>query len=109
MNLPTFKNHKNSKVTIPVLPTQKDLYMPVDSVSHLPDIQQININPIFPNRTDLYHLHNMAHSRGFFFSYILQSRFKRPAGKRTLVYLLIFSVGVCISVSYLFNDSYFYK
>ncbi|XP_050701571.1 uncharacterized protein LOC126987957 [Eriocheir sinensis] len=57
----------------------KDLYMPTDSVSHLPDIQQININPIFPNRTALYHLHNMAHSRGFFFSYILQSRFKRPA------------------------------
>ncbi|KAK7069808.1 hypothetical protein SK128_015419 [Halocaridina rubra] len=56
-----------------------DLYLPEDSVSHLPDIKEVNINPIFPNRTALYHLHNMAHSRAFFFSYILQSRFKRPS------------------------------
>ncbi len=51
-----------------------DLKMPEDTVSHLPDIKEININPVFPNRTDLLHLHNMALSRGFFFSYILQSR-----------------------------------
>ncbi|XP_012232061.1 uncharacterized protein [Linepithema humile] len=56
-----------------------DLYLPEDSVSHLPDIQDININPVFPNRTALLHLHNMALSRSFFWSYILQSRFIRPA------------------------------
>lgn len=56
-----------------------DLYLPPETVSHQPDIRQVNINPIFPNRTALFHLHNMAHSRAFFFSYILQSRFKRPA------------------------------
>ncbi|CAG9857456.1 unnamed protein product [Phyllotreta striolata] len=56
-----------------------DLYLPEDSVSHLPDIKDININPVFPNRTQLLHLHNMAMNRAFFWSYILQSRFIRPA------------------------------
>jgi hypothetical protein len=27
-----------------------DLKMPEDTVSHLPDIKEININPVFPNR-----------------------------------------------------------
>ncbi|XP_053945795.1 uncharacterized protein LOC128855140 [Anastrepha ludens] len=56
-----------------------DIYLPEDTVSHKPDIKEININPIFPNRTALLHLHNMAMSRSFFWSYILQSRFIRPA------------------------------
>lgn len=56
-----------------------DLFLPEDSVSHLPDIKDININPVFPNRTALLHLHNLALSRSFFWSYILQSRFIRPA------------------------------
>lgn len=56
-----------------------DLYLPEDAVSHLPDIKEININPVFPNRTALLHLHNMAMSRSFFWSYILQARFIRPA------------------------------
>lgn len=56
-----------------------DLYLPDDSVSHLIDIKEVNINPVFPNRTALLHLHNMALSRSFFWSYILQSRFIRPA------------------------------
>jgi hypothetical protein len=37
--------------------------MPRDAVSHIPDIKEININPVFPNRTALLHLHNMALSR----------------------------------------------
>lgn len=56
-----------------------DLYLPEDTVSHKPDIKEVNINPVFPNRTALLHLHNMALSRSFFWSYILQSRFIRPA------------------------------
>ena len=51
-----------------------DLKLPEETVSHLPDIKEININPVFPNRTALLHLHNMAMNRAFFFSYILQSR-----------------------------------
>ena len=57
---------------------QGNLFLPKDTVSHLPDIQDVNINPVFPNRTGLLHIHNMAHARAFFYSYILQSRFKRP-------------------------------
>lgn len=57
----------------------EDLYLPEDTVSHLPDIKEVNINPTFPNRTALLHLHNMAMSRSFYWSYILQSRFIRPA------------------------------
>lgn len=56
-----------------------DLYLPEDTLSHLPEIKDININPVFPNRTALLHLHNLALSRSFFWSYILQSRFIRPA------------------------------
>uniref|UniRef100_A0A336MDD1 CSON015534 protein n=1 Tax=Culicoides sonorensis TaxID=179676 RepID=A0A336MDD1_CULSO len=56
-----------------------DLFLPEDAVSHHPDIKEVNINPVFPNRTMLLHLHNMALSRAFFWSYILQSRFIRPA------------------------------
>uniref|UniRef100_A0A182M7C6 GPR158/179 extracellular domain-containing protein n=1 Tax=Anopheles culicifacies TaxID=139723 RepID=A0A182M7C6_9DIPT len=62
----------------PILPP-RDLTLPEDSVSHIPDIKDVNINPVFPNRTALLHLHNMALSRAFFWSYILQSRFIRPA------------------------------
>jgi len=40
-----------------------DLKMPEDTVSHLPDIKEININPVFPNRTALLHLHDMALNR----------------------------------------------
>lgn len=57
----------------------ESLYLPTDTVSHKPDIQDVNINPVFPNRTALLHLHNMALTRAFFWSYVLQSRFIRPA------------------------------
>ncbi|XP_012263569.2 uncharacterized protein LOC105690392 [Athalia rosae] len=69
------------QVTIENCPIQHlaDLYLPEDTVSHLPDIKDVNINPVFPNRTALLHLHNMALSRSFYWSYILQSRFIRPA------------------------------
>uniref|UniRef100_A0A6B2EIQ8 Putative g-protein coupled receptor n=1 Tax=Phlebotomus kandelakii TaxID=1109342 RepID=A0A6B2EIQ8_9DIPT len=72
---------KMDKVTGDNCPIQHlgDLYLYDDVVSHLPDIKEVNINPIFPNRTHLLHLHNMALSRSFFWSYILQSRFIRPA------------------------------
>ncbi|CAD6209215.1 GSCOCG00003785001-RA-CDS [Cotesia congregata] len=56
-----------------------DLYLPPDSVSHLPNIKDININPVFPNRTGLLYIHNLAISRAYFWSYSLQSRFIRPA------------------------------
>nr|WOZ29507.1 G-protein coupled receptor 158 [Locusta migratoria] len=72
---------KMDRVTSDNCPIQRveDLRLPEDSVSHIPDIKDININPVFPNRTALLHLHNMAMSRSFFWSYILQSRFIRPA------------------------------
>ncbi|PSN56367.1 hypothetical protein C0J52_03750 [Blattella germanica] len=73
--------HKMDKVSADNCPIQHlgDLYLPEDSVSHLPDVKDININPVFPNRTALLHLNNMAMSRSFFWSYILQARFIRPA------------------------------
>ncbi|XP_017776061.1 PREDICTED: uncharacterized protein LOC108562276 [Nicrophorus vespilloides] len=73
--------HKMEKVNMDNCPLQhlSDLYLPEDTVSHIPDIKDVNINPVFPNRTALLHLHNMALSRSFFWSYILQSRFIRPA------------------------------
>lgn len=55
-----------------------ELYLSNETVSHLPEIKDININPVFPNRSMLLHIHNMALNRAFFWSYILQSRFIRP-------------------------------
>ncbi|XP_019872214.2 uncharacterized protein LOC109600466 [Aethina tumida] len=75
----------------------EELYLPENSVSHLPDIKDINVNPVFPNRTQLLHLHNMALNRAFFWSYILQSRFIRPAINDTydpgMMYYLLSTVA----------------
>lgn len=49
-----------------------DLFLDYDTVSHIPDIKFLGIDPVFPNRTNLLHVHNMAISRAFFYSYILQ-------------------------------------
>lgn len=49
-----------------------ELFLPNDTVTHAPNIKTLNIDPVFPNRTSLLHIHNMALSRAFFFSYILQ-------------------------------------
>ncbi|KAJ8675045.1 hypothetical protein QAD02_010831 [Eretmocerus hayati] len=54
------------------------LYLPEGTVTHLPDIKKININPLYPNRTSLLHLHNMALTRSFYWSYVLQSRYYKP-------------------------------
>lgn len=88
-----------------------DLFLPDDSVSHLPDIKDININPVFPNRTALLHLHNMALSRSFFWSYILQSRFIRPAINDTydpgMMYYFLSSVAD-VSTNHYINASAVY-
>ncbi|XP_050026999.1 uncharacterized protein [Dermacentor andersoni] len=49
-----------------------ELFLPNETVTHVPNIQRLNIDPVFPNRTNLLHVHNMAISRAFFFSFILQ-------------------------------------
>lgn len=42
------------------------LFLQSGAVSHVPDLQWIGINPVFPNRTNLLQVHNMALSRAFF-------------------------------------------
>lgn len=44
----------------------------MSSVSHIPDIKQFGIDPIYQNRTNLLQVHNVALNRAFFYSYILQ-------------------------------------
>ncbi|KAH7946830.1 hypothetical protein HPB52_004904 [Rhipicephalus sanguineus] len=44
-----------------------ELFLPNETVTHVPNIQRLNIDPVFPNRTNLLHIHNMAISRAFFF------------------------------------------
>ncbi|BES92178.1 Fras1 related extracellular matrix protein [Nesidiocoris tenuis] len=55
-----------------------DLFLPDDAVSHLPDLKDININPIFPIGL-ISCTSEMWLSACFFYSYILQARFIRPA------------------------------
>lgn len=42
------------------------LFLPQSSVTHIPDLKWLGIDPIFPNRTNLLHIHNMALSRAFY-------------------------------------------
>lgn len=42
------------------------LFLKHNAVTHVPDLQWIGINPVFPNRTNLLQVHNMALSRAFF-------------------------------------------
>lgn len=51
---------------------RNQLFLPMSTVSHIPDIKQFGIDPIYPNRTNLLQLHNLALNRAFFYSYILQ-------------------------------------
>jgi hypothetical protein len=45
------------------------LFLPQSSVTHIPDLKWLGIDPIFPNRTNLLHIHNMALSRAFYLRY----------------------------------------
>lgn len=90
-----------------------DLFLPEDSVSHHPDVKEININPVFPNRTALLHLHNLAMTRAFFWSYILQSRFIRPAINDTydpgMMYYFLSSVADVSANPYINASSIYFS
>lgn len=90
-----------------------DLYLPEDSVSHHPDVKDININPVFPNRTAMLHLHNMAMNRAFFWSYVLQSRFIRPANNDTydpgMMYYFLSSVADIAANPYINASSIYFS
>ena len=51
---------------------ESKLYLPKDSVSQVPRYNRLLSSIIYPNRTNLLHLHNMALNRAFFYSYISQ-------------------------------------
>lgn len=51
---------------------RNQLFLPMSTVSHIPDIKQFGIDPIYQNRTNLLQIHNVALNRAFFYSYILQ-------------------------------------
>lgn len=51
---------------------RNELFLDMSVISHLPDIKDININPVMPNRTALLQVHNLALNRAFFYSFILQ-------------------------------------
>lgn len=90
-----------------------DLSLPKDSVSHHPDVKEININPVFANRTAMLHLHNMALTRAFFWSYILQSRFIRPAINDTydpgMMYYFLSSVADVSANPYINASSIYFS
>ena len=51
---------------------QTELYLPSETLAQLPRFNKLLSTIIYPNRTNLLHLHNMALNRAFYFSYILQ-------------------------------------
>ncbi|XP_014676638.1 PREDICTED: uncharacterized protein LOC106816525, partial [Priapulus caudatus] len=46
----------------------EDLFLPMSTVPAIPHIT--DVDPKYPNRTNLYHVHNTALNRGFFYSFI---------------------------------------
>ena len=46
--------------------------MPDNTISQVPKFNKLLSSIVYPNRTNLLHLHNMALNRAFFFSYIYQ-------------------------------------
>lgn len=49
-----------------------ELHLPEDTLAQLPRFNKLLSTIIYPNRTHLLHLHNMALNRAFFYSYIYQ-------------------------------------
>lgn len=47
---------------------RNNLFLPMSTVSHIPDIKQFGIDPIYQNRTNLLQMHNLALNRAFFYS-----------------------------------------
>ena len=43
------------------------LFLPRSTVTHIPELKSLGIDPVFPNRTNLLHIHNMALSRAFYY------------------------------------------
>lgn len=54
---------------------RNQLFLPMPTVSHIPDIKTFGIDPIYQNRTNLLQIHNLALNRAFFYSYILQKAY----------------------------------
>ncbi|OQV18859.1 hypothetical protein BV898_07113 [Hypsibius exemplaris] len=49
-----------------------DLFMSMDVVSHISNIKNFYIYPLFANRTNLAHVHNMVLNRVFFYSFLFR-------------------------------------
>lgn len=53
--------------------SEDELYLPEDALgSQMPQFNKLLITIIYPNRTNLVHVHNMALNRAFFYSYAYQ-------------------------------------
>lgn len=83
-----------------------DLFLDADTVTHVPDIKWLGIDPVFPNRTNLLHVHNMALYRSFFYSYILQ---KAPDDAEPgFMYYFLSSVSDVAANTYINASSVYY-
>ena len=51
---------------------EDELFMPQNSLAQMPRFNRLLTNIVYPNRTRLLHVHNMALNRAFYFSYIFQ-------------------------------------
>lgn len=65
---------KFRSVTADNCPAKADheLFMPSEIVSHLPNVKDLYVNPLFPNRTSLTQVQNLALNRAFFYSYLFR-------------------------------------
>ncbi|CAD5117999.1 DgyrCDS6740 [Dimorphilus gyrociliatus] len=52
--------------------SKEELHLPETTVGQVPQFNRLLSTVIYPNRTNLLHLHNMALNRAFFYSYVFQ-------------------------------------
>ena len=79
---------------------KNELMLNQDTVAQLPQINKLLSTTIYPNRTALLHLHNMALNRAFFYSYIYQKLNTSTvwASQPGLMYMY-FSAGADVSAN----------
>lgn len=77
--------------------SEANLFLSDDTLTHRPDMSSAMLNPVPQNRTAMLQLYNVAISRAFFWSFILQSRILQPAVEETydpgMMYYLLSSVA----------------
>lgn len=86
---------------------RNQLFLPMSTVSHIPDIKQLGIDPIYQNRSNLLQVHNLALSQAFFYSFILQK--VQDEFEPGFMYYLLSSAAAVSANPYINSSAIYYS